>query len=197
MKKGLIVALAMAMVFGLGSLAMATDFCPWQPPAPDKAYNASAEGQAFSHMSADYSQGVSDQKISECDFTKDFTKTESAKLSGYGSIHLNPDVLFFGEIAALKTVEVTFTDSFAHIDATVQNMTGKNAMASDAGVSVSALTSGNGADANITANAGNSQTLNQAQARTYNLDGNYGGGVQCYTGTNFSNVSGTATTITK
>lgn len=150
MKRAMISLIVSAVfLLGLGvSGAVACYYCP-----PDDT--GAGEVQGFVNMDATFAVGVVDQDYTESGFN--VTRTDSVTVSGegYGSIHDDPGVLFFGAGTINKEMEESWNVSRYCVEANTFQMFGSAEMGMNAGIS---------ADYNnidVSGSAGASQTLVQ------------------------------------
>lgn len=145
--------------------------------------NSGAEAQSFANLTADYSQGVTLEKLNECGITTLTKDTIEFEDYGYGSLHTVGGTLVFGGAGGVSTATHTVTNSQYQIDATIQQMNGAVTLGANAGSSADAALSMS--TSRVCDPAGYSmgyasQTFAQSQTVPY-VGG--GSGTQSYTGT--------------
>ena len=180
MKKGLFLAVLLAGVLMFG--IPASQACSgWGCPIPVAPIEGSAEAQAFENLTIEYGQTAGVQDIHQMTFKTE--NVESYEINGnvYGSIHNNPDTLFFVGLKGDLTITDSTSNSISCVTAKVNTMSGNIAMAGDAGASAAS------ADvAGASANAGNSGSLTQTQLLKFEQGGF---GIQTATVSGYTNVS--------
>lgn len=183
MKKGLFFAILLAGVLMFGAPAISQSCGGWCPP-PMVPIEGSAEAQAFENLTIEYGQNAGVQNINQVTFKTE--NVDSYEINGnvYGSIHSNPDTLFFVGLKGDLTITDSTSTSISCVTAKVNTMSGNIAMAGDAGASAAS------ADlAGASANAGNSGALTQTQFLKFDQGGF---GIQTATVSGYTNVSANA-----
>lgn len=171
MRKFFLVILAAVLLIPGVSLACDPNWC-------DVA--TGAEAQAFQNLSITYGQDAGKQHIAQTSWSNEVSDSYVIDGKVYGSIHTDPDTLFFVGLNGQFTKTHTLTNSFTNICADIYSMNGGITMVADAGASAaSTLWSG------AAASAGNSGFVKQVQTLSY---GGMGYGTTVATGFGYTNV---------
>lgn len=177
MKKYLLVILAAVLL--IPGMSFATDVC-FNCAPPIIPLGGSAEAQAFQNLSIEYGQDAGIQKITQTSWTNEVSDTVAIDGNVYGSIHQNPDTLFFVGLDGSFTKTHAVTNSVTGICATIYAMNGAIKIAADAGASAASVGfTGAGAS------AGNNALVNQTQFFNY---GGLGFGTTTAIGSGYTNV---------
>jgi len=164
------------------AMSQACDYFGCTPPVIPIA--GSAEAQAFENLTIEYGQNAGVQNINQVTFKTE--NVESYEINGnvYGSIHSNPDTLFFVGLKGDLTITDSASTSVSCVTAKVNTMSGNIAMAGDAGASAAST-----GFAGASSDAGNSGTLTQTQFLKFEQGGF---GVQTATVSGYTNVNANA-----
>lgn len=180
MKKFVLFFAAVLLAIPAMSFACDTAGC-YPPPAP---LSGSAEAQAFQHLDLSYGQDAGVQQIDQFTVTKTHTEKYEVDANVYGSIHTNPDTLFFVGVSGELIKSNIDSFSTAKVCADLNTMSGTISMAADAGVSAAST-----GFAGASSVAGNSGGLTQTQTLAYKQGGS---GIQTATVYGYTGVSATS-----
>lgn len=183
MRKAFLITILLASVL-MFAPAMSQACSGWGCPVPVTPVEGSAEAQAFENLTIEYGQNAGVQNINQVTFKNE--KVESYEINGnvYGSIHSDPDTLFFVGLKGNYVATDSVSNSISCVTAKVNTMSGNIAMAGDAGASAASADT-----AGASANAGNSGALTQTQFLKFDQGGF---GVQTATVSGYTNVTANA-----
>jgi len=169
MKKGFLFTILLAGVLMVAP-AMSQAEC-WGGGCnnPVTPIEGSAEAQVFENLTVEYGQNAGVQDINQVTFKTEDVDSYAINGNIYGSIHSNPDTLFFVGLNGEFVKTDSTSNSVSIVKAKVNTMSGNIAMAGDAGASAAGVDS-----AGASSNAGNSGLVTQTQFLKFADCGGFG-----------------------